>query len=75
MVDPASLTISEDGTGSFTVKLATQPTADVSVTVSSGDTGAATVPSTVLTFTTADWNTTQTVTVTGVADADGATSR
>ena len=25
VVDPASLTISEDGTGSFTVKLATQP--------------------------------------------------
>ena len=71
VVDPASLTISEDGTGSFTVKLATQPTANVSVTVSSGDTGAATVPSTVLAFTTANWGTTRAVTVSGVADADG----
>ena len=70
VVDPASLTISEDGTGSFTVRLATQPTADVSVTVSSGDTGAVSVPSTALVFSTMNWGTAQSVTVSGVADAD-----
>ena len=72
VVDPATLTVSEDGSGSFTVKLATRPSADVSVTVSSGDTGAVSVDTLPLTFTTTDWNTTQTVTVSGVADADGA---
>ena len=70
VVDPTTLMISEDGSGSFTVKLATQPTADVSVTVSSGDTGAVSVPSTALTFSTMNWGTAQSVTVTGVADAD-----
>ena len=70
VVTPASLTISEDGTGSFTVKLATQPTADVSVAVSSGDTGAVSVPSTALVFSTVNWGTAQAVTVSGVADAD-----
>ena len=72
VVDPVSLTISEDGTGSFTVKLATQPTASVTVTVSSGDAGAVSVPSTVLTFSTVNWGTAQSVTVSGVADADAA---
>ena len=35
------LTVSEGGTESFAVKLATEPLADVDVTVSSGDPGAA----------------------------------
>ena len=52
------------------MKLATQPTADVSVTVSSGDTGAVSVPSTALVFSTVNWGTAQAVTVSGVADAD-----
>ena len=62
--------IDEDGSGTFTVKLATQPSASVNVTVTSNDTGAATVPSAALTFSTSDWGTAQTVTVTGVSDAD-----
>ena len=41
---PGSLTISEDGSGRFTVKLATQPSQQVSVTVSSADTAAVSVP-------------------------------
>ena len=40
------------------------------MTVSSGDTGAVSVPSTALTFSTMNWGTAQAVTVTGVADAD-----
>ena len=54
------------------MKLATQPSADVSVSVSSGDTAAATVSPASLSFTTADWDTAQTVTVSGVDDPDTA---
>ena len=57
---------------SFEVRLATQPSADVTVTPASSDTGEGTV-SGALTFTDTNWSTAQTVTVTGVDDnnADG----
>ena len=71
VLDKTSMTIDEDGSGTFTVALATQPTATVTVDVTSGDTTAATVSPQTLTFTTANWNTAQTVTVNGVDDADG----
>ena len=53
--------------------LTAQPASDVVLTVTSGDTGEATVGPATLTFTTANWNSPQTVTVTGVNDllADG----
>ena len=70
VVDPDSLTISENGSGTFEVRLATRPSARVSVTVSSGDTGAVSVPSQAVVFTTGDWSTAQSVTVGGVVDAD-----
>ena len=71
VVNPSSLSIDEDGNGSFTVRLATLPTHSVSVSVGSGDVGAATVsPTTALEFLTTTWDTTQTVTVAGVSDAD-----
>jgi len=53
---------------SFGVRLATQPAQDVTVTVASGDTTEGTVGPTTLTFTPANWNTPQAVTVTGVDD-------
>jgi len=57
------------GTATFTVVLDAEPATDVVVDVSSGDTGEVTVNSpTSLTFTNANWDTTQTVTVTGVDD-------
>lgn len=62
-------TIDEGGSGTYTVVLDTQPTADVTVTISSNDTSAATVTSS-LTFTSANWSTPQTVTITGVNDTD-----
>ena len=71
-VSKTMLTVTEAGTGTFTVKLATQPTGDVTVSVSSGDTAAATVSPASLTFTTSDWDIAQTVTVSGVNDADAA---
>ena len=57
------------GTAKFTVKLATQPTAAVTIDVTSKDTGEGTVSPAELTFTTTNWGTTQEVTVTGVDDS------
>ena len=57
------------GTATFTVVLTTQPTADVTIGLSSSDTTEGTVLPASLTFTTANWNVAQTVTVTGVNDA------
>ncbi|HAP74656.1 MAG TPA: hypothetical protein DCR14_01055 [Acidimicrobiaceae bacterium] len=56
----------EGGTDTFTVVLDSQPTADV--TVSLTPTGLCTVGPSPLTFTSANWNVQQTVTVTGLND-------
>ncbi|MEG4815246.1 S8 family serine peptidase [Microcoleus sp. K5-D4] len=57
----------------LTVKLNSQPSANVSIDLSSSNPAEATVSSNSLTFTPANWNQPQTVTVTGVDDsvADG----
>ena len=70
VVDPATMNINETGSGDFSVWLAMQPTAAVTVSVSSGDEGAATVLPGSLDFTTSDWSAGQLVTVSGVGDAD-----
>ena len=78
VLTPVSLGVSEgDSTGdTYTVRLATEPTANVTVTVSGqagtdltlgGLSGSGT-----LTFTTTDWDVAQTVTVTAAEDDDGA---
>ncbi len=56
------------GTATFTVVLDTQPTADVSIGVTSDNTAEGTVSASSLTFTSVNWATPQTVTVTGVND-------
>ena len=69
-----TLTVTEGNTtgGAYTVILKTPPTADVTVTVGGhAGTDVTPAPSTLL-FTTTDWNTAQTVTVTGGNDADTA---
>ena len=58
------------GTASFTVVLNSQPSADVSIALSSSDTTEGTATPASLTFTVANWNIAQTVTVTGVDDAE-----
>ena len=63
------VTTEAGGTATFTVVLNTQPTANVTIGLSSSDTTEGTVSPATLTFTTANWNTAQTVTVTGVNDA------
>lgn len=56
------------GTASFTVALNSQPIADVTISISSSDAGEGTTSASSLTFTSANWNIAQTVTVTGVSD-------
>ena len=63
--DTAVVAAENAGTSTYTMKLASQPTASVTVTPTSDTTTAATV-SGALTFTTANWATEQSVTVTGV---------
>ncbi|MCY3968688.1 MAG: NBR1-Ig-like domain-containing protein [Acidobacteria bacterium] len=70
VLSATDLSVAEGGNGTFTVALSTQPTGAVTVSVSSGDTGAATVSPASLSFTAADYSTSQTVTVTGVQDDD-----
>lgn len=57
------------GQGTFTVALDSLPTADVMISVLSSDTTEGTASPAALTFTPANWDTAQTVTVTGVDDA------
>ena len=64
------LTTEAGGTDTFQVALATQPSAQVTVGLTSSDTGEGTVSPQTLTFTASDWSTAQAVTVTGVNDAD-----
>ena len=77
--DTASFTVTQSGgstsvaesgtTDTFTVVLGAQPTSDVTLSVTSGDTGEATVSTETLQFTSGNWNSAQTVTVTGVDDS------
>jgi VCBS repeat-containing protein len=71
IVTPAGgLTTTEDGgSASFSVVLATAPSANVSIGVSSSDATEGSVSTGLLTFTSGNWSTAQTVTVTGVGDA------
>lgn len=75
VANPTSLTVQQGGTGTFTLALSTQPTANVTVTVTgSGDPDLTVKSGGTLTFTTANWNAPQTVTVaagTNAADAGG----
>ena len=69
-ITPRTLDVDEGATATYTVKLNGPPTGEVTVAITSDDTGAATVSPASLTFTPTDWNTPQTVTVTGVEDSD-----
>ena len=69
-VDPASLPPVEGQTLSYGVVLDTPPSGPVTITTSNGDSGAVSVSPTSVTFTTSDWDTPQTVSVTAVDDSD-----
>ncbi|GAB4279918.1 MAG: hypothetical protein Fur0025_07540 [Oscillatoriaceae cyanobacterium] len=70
IINPTSgLTTTEaGGTSSFDVHLTSQPTANVAINLSSSNTAEGTIDKNSLTFTPANWNTPQTVTITGVDD-------
>ena len=68
----ATVTEGSGNTDSYTIQLGAQPAGTVSVSVTSSDTTAVTASPGTLTFTTSNWNTAQTVTVTPVEDADKA---
>ncbi len=67
-ISETAITIAEGDEGTYTVVLDSQPASGVEITVTSGLTSAATVNPMILTFTTANWDTEQTATVTGVDD-------
>lgn len=70
VVSPISGNTSESGvTATFTVRLGSAPSAEVTLPVQSSDLTEGTVDKAVLTFTTLNWEDYQTVTVTGVDDA------
>ncbi len=62
-----SLSVPEGGRGTYTVKLNTQPSADVTVTITGATTDVG-VSDNSLTFTTLNWNRAQTVTVMSLTD-------
>ena len=65
-VTPASGVVTEFGaTATFTIVLDSQPTADVTIPISSSDTNQGTVLPASVTFTSLNWNVPKTVTVTG----------
>ena len=68
-VSPDRLSLAEGGSGTYTVVLSYAPTGPVTVGVSS-DNPAVTVGAGSLNFTTQNWNTAQSVTVTAQGDAD-----
>jgi hypothetical protein len=69
-VGAGDVVTSESGKAAqLTVVLNTAPTADVTMTLASNDVGEGTVTPAQVTFTSANWNMPQTVTVTGVDDA------
>ena len=72
----ALATTEAGGTAQFSVVLDSQPTADVTIALSTSDATEGTLSSNSLTFTTANWNVAQVVTVTGVDDTldDGDTA-
>ncbi len=65
-----TLTLTEGTTGSYTIELATEPTATVTVAIESDNEDITISPSSPLTFTTTNWDTAQTVTVHAGQDDD-----
>ena len=71
-VSSSTLTVDEGGSATYTVVLDVQPTSDVVINVTKSGSSDVTVSPATLTFTTANWDTAQTVTVAAAQDADAA---
>ena len=78
-IAPTELTIAEGGSNSYRVVLTSQPSHDVTVTISRSGDGDVRIDDQELTFSDSDWDTAQSVTVSAVQDDDarddGATLR
>lgn len=72
VVSPTTISVPEDGTASFGVRLSQAPSANVSVSVArvSGDADLTVSGSATRTFTPSNWNTVQNVTLAAADDAD-----
>ena len=70
-VSATALRLAEGGSGSYTVALATRPDDNVTVAIASDNDDVTTRPA-ALSFTTANWNTPQRVTVSAASDGDTA---
>src|SRR5690606_7280166 len=70
LVSPTTglITTEAGGTASFTVTLQSEPTGAVTIALTSSDPGEGTVSPKLLTFNATNWQTAQTVTITGVDD-------
>ena len=69
-VSESSLTIAEGSSGTYTIVLDSQPTASVAVTINDPSNTNVTAEPASLTFSSTDWNTPKTVTVSAAQDAD-----
>ncbi len=70
-VSPTALNVTEGGDStSYTLMLSSRPTGPVTLTVTNPDATAVTLSATSLTFTTDNWNSARTVTVSSVEDTD-----
>ena len=67
-VTPTTLNIDEGASKTYTIVLDSKPTASVAVSLTNPDTGAVTVAPTSWTFTTTNWNTAKSFTVSGVEE-------
>ena len=72
VVSPTEVTVPEGGTATFSVRLQTQPSSDVDVTVAAGagDPDITVVSGESLTFTPSNWDTPQNVTLAAAQDGD-----
>ena len=68
-IEPTTLSVVAGRSNEYTAALATEPSGDVTVTVSGHASTAVTLDKTTLTFTTDNWDTTQTVTVSATQNA------
>ena len=69
-VVPTALSVPEGGSRNYTVVLNTRPSGNVTVAVGSSGDGDLSASANALTFTTANWGTEQTVTVSAAQDSD-----
>jgi hypothetical protein len=70
ILSKSNMSITEGTSDTFNVRLATEPTSNVNISVSSSDTDIATVGSNSLTFTPLNYSTNQTVTVNAIENTD-----